>query len=164
MIFETFGFPYLPTTLPNHPWERVAADLCQLIGSVYLVVVEYYSRFIEVKQIASTTATKVIEALKFIFFSRYGISEVLISDNGPHRFTHITSSPLYPQSNGLAERSVKTVKGLLQDADDSTTCASGYRITLIYTNLIFVNQEKICKIFNPRKNHLYSIFMYIYTT
>ncbi|XP_011410334.1 PREDICTED: uncharacterized protein K02A2.6-like [Amphimedon queenslandica] len=133
--------PLLPTTLPNHPWERVAADLCQLKGSVYLVVADYYSRFIEVKQMASTTATKVIEALKSIF-SRHGIPEVLISDNGPqfassemqefaaqYRFTHITSSPLYPQSNGLAERSVRTVKGLLQDAEDPYLALLAYRAT-----------------------------------
>ena len=58
---------------------------------------------------ASTTATKVITALKSIF-SRYGIPEVLMSENGPqfacsemkdfatqYQFTHVTSSPLYPR-------------------------------------------------------------------
>ena len=133
--------PLLPTTLPSHPWERVAADLCQLKGSVYLVVVDYFSRYIEVKQMTSTTATKVIEALKSVF-SRYGIPEVLMSDNGPqfacsemedfaaqYKFRHITSSPLYPQSNGLAERSVKTVKGLLRDAEDPYLALLAYRAT-----------------------------------
>ena len=133
--------PLLPTTLPSHPWERVAADLCQLKGSVYLVVVDYFSRYIEVKQMTSTTATKVIEALKSVF-SRYGIPEVLMSNNGPqfacsevedfaaqYKFTHITSSPLYPQSNGLAERSVKTVKGLLRDAEDPYLALLAYRAT-----------------------------------
>ena len=133
--------PLLPTTLPSHPWERVAADLCELKGSVYLVVVDYFSRYIEVKQMTSTTATKVIEALKSVL-SRYGIPEVLMSNNGPqfacsevedfaaqYKFTHITSSPLYPQSNGLAERSVKTVKGLLRDAEDPYLALLAYRAT-----------------------------------
>ena len=54
-----------------------------------------------------------------------------MSDNGPqynsveiktfassYGFTHIISSPHYSQSNGQAERTVKTVKGLLQDSPD----------------------------------------------
>ena len=44
-------------------WQQT----CQLKGSVYLVVVDYFSRYIEVKQMTSTTAAKVIEALKSVF-------------------------------------------------------------------------------------------------
>ena len=60
-------------------------------------------------------------------FSRHGMPEVLFSDNGPcfnalafakfageWSFHHMTSSPRYPQSNGLAEVSVKSVKSLLR--------------------------------------------------
>ena len=69
----------------------------------------------------------VIAALKSIF-SLHGIPLTFISDNGPqfvseemnefrqsYCFVHVTSSPYYPQSNGLAERTVKTVKYLLEN-------------------------------------------------
>lgn len=36
-------------------------------------------------------------------------------------FEHVTSSPLYPRSNGLVENSVRTVKLLVKKALDSKT-------------------------------------------
>ena len=60
-----------------------------------------------------------ISHLKAIF-ARHGIPETVISDNGPQYssaefskfaqkwgFSHLTSSPKYPQSNGEAERTVQ---------------------------------------------------------
>ena len=64
-------------------------------------------------------------------FSRHEIPASLVSDNGPqfisgemqefakqYSFTHTTSSPHYHQSNGMAERTVRTVKQLLRNAPD----------------------------------------------
>ena len=61
-------------------------------------------------------------------FSRHGIPEELVSDNGTqyksdlfHKFIttwgihHITSSPRYPQSNGLAEATVKMTKAMIRE-------------------------------------------------
>ena len=47
--------PLLQTKLPNHPWERVAADLFQLKEKSYLAVVDYFSRYVEVQSLSSTT-------------------------------------------------------------------------------------------------------------
>ena len=106
--------PLLPTDLPDYPWERVASDLFEFKDSTYILVVDYFSRFIEIKKLSGTMAHMVIQSLKDMF-SRFGIPSVLVSDNGPqydcaemkefahYGFHHITTSPYYPQANGLAE-------------------------------------------------------------
>ena len=87
------------------------------------------------------TSTAVITALKSQF-ARYGVPSVLMSDNGPCYsseqfkqfsqdwcFDHVTSSPGYPQSNGQSERSVQTLKAMLEKADDPYKALLSYRNT-----------------------------------
>ena len=79
--------PLLQSTLPDHPWERIASDLFQLNGMTYLLVVDYYLRYVEVQKLNSTSSASVITALKAIF-SRHGIPTTLVSDNGPQYDSH----------------------------------------------------------------------------
>ena len=74
--------PMIPSDLPEYPWQKVGTDLFQFNGAAYLVVVNYFSRYPEVKKLSSTTSSSVIESLKTIF-ARFGIPEIVISDNGP---------------------------------------------------------------------------------
>ncbi|XP_021362545.1 uncharacterized protein K02A2.6-like, partial [Mizuhopecten yessoensis] len=101
-----------------------------LDGLKYLVTVDYFSKFIEVNNVSDEKSATVINVLKQQF-ARYGIPEEIISDNGQefasyefksfsraYHIEHTTSSPRYPQSNGLAKRSVQTVKRLFKKARD----------------------------------------------
>ena len=82
----------------------------------------------------------------------HGIQETLRSDNGPHfanhmfaefakewNFDHNTSSPRNPRSNGQAEATVNTVKGLLTKAkylgQDPHLALLAYRSTPIDAHL-----------------------------
>ena len=44
-------------------------------------------------------------------------------------FTHTTSSPFFPQSNGQVERTIKTVKKLLKESEDPQMALFAYRST-----------------------------------
>lgn len=133
--------PMINSEFPHRPWEKVASDLFEHNKQSYLLVVDYYSRFIEIAKLYSTTANSVINHLKSIF-SRHGIPNIFMSDNGPqysgyafqefarqYKFEHRTSSPKYPQSNGLAERAVRTVKQMLTKSSDPYLALLAYRST-----------------------------------
>ena len=101
--------PLIPTPLPEFPWQQVASDLFSFKGESHIVVTDYYSRYSEVLKLRDTTSKGVVNAIKAIF-SRHGIPETLVSDNGPQysselfvKFVHVTSSHHYPRSNGHAE-------------------------------------------------------------
>ena len=51
--------PLLTTPLQSYPWEHVTADLFELKGSTYLLVVDYYSRFVEVQKLTTSTSSSI---------------------------------------------------------------------------------------------------------
>jgi hypothetical protein len=107
--------PLISHAIPLYPWQVVGTDIFHWQDKDYLLVVDYYSRYWEVVRLRSMKAEYVIAELRKIF-SRYGIPEKM-SYNGPQyasrefqefaktwEFKHVTSSPRYPRSNGLAEK------------------------------------------------------------
>ena len=120
--------PMKPHEIPSRPWQKVGADLFEVKGRDYLVVADYFSKFPEVVQVHSKTAGSIIKHMKAIY-SRHGIPEELVCDNVPFSsyefreyakkwgFVVTTSSPTYPQSNGLSERMVQTMKSLIRKAE-----------------------------------------------
>ncbi|KAI9565072.1 putative uncharacterized protein K02A2.6-like [Daphnia sinensis] len=116
------ALPLFPTRIPVHPFQKVSADIFQFGGVHYLLLVDEYSKWPCVATLRTLTSSSTIEALDG-FFADFGTPEQIISDNGKqfdcvefNRFCakrqvrHLTSSPEFPQSNGLAERHIQTVK------------------------------------------------------
>ena len=113
--------PLLPHTVPDGPWQKVGANYFDFDGTKYLLLIDYFSKFIYVEEMRTTTAKSTINKLKTIF-SIEGSPNIFFSDNAVFNsaefqqfsqdcnFKHITSSPNYPQSNGQAERAVQTMK------------------------------------------------------
>ena len=123
--------PMIISEVPSGPWQRLGSDLLELNGRNYLVIVDYFSNFIEVEEMNHTTSKSLIKVFKQNF-ARHGIPFSLVTDNGPqyvsyefesfltsYNVTHITSSPKYPQSNGQSESAVKIIERLINKCVES---------------------------------------------
>ena len=133
--------PLIPHEVPELPWNKVGMDILEFQSKSFLVVVDFYSHFPELRQLQQKRSTDVIAALKAIF-AIHGVPVEVVADNMPFGslqladfakswgFNVTTSSPHYPRSNGMAERYVQTVKQFLKKANDSGECV--YEALLAY--------------------------------
>ncbi|KAI5750921.1 hypothetical protein M8J77_002494 [Diaphorina citri] len=124
--------PLKPLPMPSRAWERIAADIFTLHNQDYLVLVDAYSMWIELFIIGRKSAQELIKFMKATF-SRYGVPDILYSDNMPFNsepyrqfarewnFNLVFSSPTYSQSNGLAEKAVAICKNLLKKSKEDNT-------------------------------------------
>ncbi|XP_062865163.1 uncharacterized protein K02A2.6-like [Trichomycterus rosablanca] len=115
--------PLHPWEWPSTPWQRVHIDFAgPFMNSMFLIAVDAHSKWPEVMRMKSTTTEKTISVLRNIF-SRNGLPEQIVSDNGPQFISeefklfmkkngikHFKSAPHHPATNGLAERFVQTFK------------------------------------------------------
>nr|XP_034968432.1 uncharacterized protein LOC118083738 [Zootoca vivipara] len=105
------------------PWSRLHIDFAgPHQGKVFLVVVDAYSKWLEVAVVPSMTSAAVIRVLRQLF-ATHGLPETIVSDNGmafvsqefkaflaDNFIRGATSAPFHPSSNGQAERMVRTAK------------------------------------------------------
>ena len=115
--------PLHPWQWPSHPRSRLHLDFAgSVAGKMLLVVIDAYSKWIEVIPMVSITASATLQQLRKLF-AQFGLPQTLVSDNGlrfrfeefkefcrQNGIKHIPAAPYHPSSNGLAEQAVKIVK------------------------------------------------------
>ncbi|XP_045462448.1 uncharacterized protein K02A2.6-like isoform X1 [Harmonia axyridis] len=112
-----------PWPWPEKPWQRIHLDFAgPLRNTMYLIIVDAHSKWLEVLTMKSTTSEMTRET-----FARFGLPEVVVSDQGTqfksnqfqtflakNGIIYIDGPARHAQSNGQAESSVKVIKTALK--------------------------------------------------
>lgn len=56
--------PLMAEDMPQAPWEKVGTDLFHFNGKDYLLLMDYYSNFLEMAVLTSTTAHAIVVHIK----------------------------------------------------------------------------------------------------
>lgn len=121
--------PMLRKDIPDRAWQEIAIDFFSAKDcATFLVVVDYFSRYLKVVEMKGTAAEKTIEALETIF-NEQTYPETIRTDNGPpfagQQFADycrsknirlIRTIPYWPQMNGLVERQNQGILRVLRIA------------------------------------------------
>ncbi|XP_055604884.1 uncharacterized protein K02A2.6-like [Uranotaenia lowii] len=116
--------PWTPTT---RPFSRLHADFFHFDGSTFLLIIDSFSKWLEIDIMSrGTNAKQVIKKFSSLF-SRFGLPDVVVTDGGPpfnsgdfvmflekQGIKVLKSPPYHPQSNGQAERMVRVTKDILK--------------------------------------------------
>ena len=78
--------------IPLLPWQIIASDVLEHKNQNYLVVIDYYSKYIEALKLNSKTSYDVIRCLNEIF-SRHGYP--LYADNMPYNSSKFVQGFLF---------------------------------------------------------------------
>jgi transposase InsO family protein len=142
--------PIQQPELPTRPWEKIGSDIFEYKGKRYLMIVDYYSRFIIVKYLPDIRAETVSNAFIEVL-TEYGLPSTIMADCGTQYTSElfrqkckdsgielVFSSPYHHQSNSIAERSIGIVKSLWkkegEDGKSKSTALWIHRITPIDSN------------------------------
>lgn len=123
-----------PPKIEQHIWEPSAAPMHRVhadfvgpfLSHWFFIFVDAYSKWPEVGIVKNIVVKTIIAECREIF-ARYGVPQVLVTDNGrtstSAEFTTFLrqngvrfkySAPYNPATNGQAERFIQTLKNLLQ--------------------------------------------------
>ncbi|XP_008484648.1 uncharacterized protein K02A2.6-like [Diaphorina citri] len=123
------------------PFSKLGVDIMTFGGKDYLVVIDYYTKWLEILPIKTKTCNEIICKLSELF-STHGIPSQIVSDNSPfgsyevsqfakkYNIKWIYSSPHYARSNGMAERGIQIAKNIMKKSLESGV--SFYELLLEY--------------------------------
>lgn len=115
--------PLRRTVLPSEPWQNLAIDFLGPLpsGHYLLVVVDYFSRYMEIDIMKKIDSAETIKRLRKTF-SRFGLPSSITADNGRQFISDefkkycdinniklITTIPYWPQQNGEVERQNRSI-------------------------------------------------------
>ena len=134
--------PLIHKPRPDRPFQEIAIDFCSYAGRDYLITVDCFTDWPEIICMNHGTTTLQLTMALRQTFCRTAIPDVIWSDGGPQftsnmfhefakhwGFSHIISTPHYPQSNGKVEATVKSMKKIIR----------------ISWNGRFLNHDKFCR-------------------
>jgi transposase InsO family protein len=117
--------------MPNGLWEQLNGDLYgpMVDGTFLFVLIDEYTRFPIVREVASSSAIKVIPVLHEKI-STFGVNDKLKTDNGPpfngtefkpfcdtFGIKHQLITPYWPQANPEAERFIPSLTKVIRNAE-----------------------------------------------
>ena len=115
----------VPSEIPPHAWHTLNTNLFYWKHFNFLVLGDFFSKFLIVRKLPSSTSSFVCKKISNIF-TEFSKPYVIRSDNGPcyaskefkelmelFQVQHVTSSPHFPQSNGFAEAMMQIAKKLM---------------------------------------------------
>lgn len=131
---QQFKYKNAPTAAPmqihivTQPWHTIGIDIMGPFPPTFrrkrylLVIVDYFTRWVEFFALRQTTATDIVQILVNEIVCRYGVPSYILSDNGPqfiaHLFTemckslgmgHKLTANYHPQTN-MTERVNRSLK------------------------------------------------------
>uniref|UniRef100_H3A351 Integrase catalytic domain-containing protein n=1 Tax=Latimeria chalumnae TaxID=7897 RepID=H3A351_LATCH len=130
-----------PWEYPCKPWSLHIDYAGTVKGKMLLIIVDAFSRWMDVHVLNSSTAEATVEKLR-ISCATFSIPDTIVSDNGTcfvgevfqsfvskNRIKRIKVAPYHPTSNGLAEKAVQSVKEGIGKLHDGTLETKVYRTT-----------------------------------
>lgn len=123
----TQSLPSHPWEYPRQPWQRLHIDYAgPFFENYFLIIVDAYSKYIEIFRVKSMTSRNTIAKLRETF-ARFGLPITVVSDNGTNfrsqemkeffksnGIHHKFSAPYHPATNGQAERCVQSFKASIR--------------------------------------------------